>query len=591
MALSILTPPLLFGLALLSLGTALAQDAATELVDEVPTVSVLTPPKPAYRDLEEIHDLLAEWARAWPATAELVDLGQSRGELPLVALRIGAPGGVPFAERHTLLCIGGLDGISLAGSEAVLAIAADLLREPDLIPRDVTVLCLPWANPDGLKAQLAFARGEAPCSRGRNALSIDDDLDDLFDEDGPDDIDGDGQVTSMLVEDAGGAWQRASDGRFLVAAGTGDGPRYNLFREGRDDDGDGFFNEDGWGGVRLDRNFPSDWIGPRSSLSPGFSPLSEPGSIALAKLLKAPEVFGALFFEGSTGSVQGASELEVAGADKVEKRVEGSSLVVDLVHSLFAKVIGPDGAAESRAPISDPGSPATWAWRALGVPSVRVSAWGPELGTVRGTASQTAAFSIRKESEGTRMMPNERGEEYGQLACPEGASMPWSAWLNDRRGGIGFVDWHPVVLEGAGSVLVGGWEALSVQNPPEDQLSDGVAGSVALVRGVLDALPAISVDVVTATRDGELCTLKAVVQSTGELPGDFFDRGGMQIRLTLPEGARLIAGAQQTDWVLSSDNSAISMEWLVFAPVDALLKVQLVGAADDAVVVEKEVRP
>ena len=71
MALSILTPPLLFGLALLSLGTALAQDAATELVDEVPTVSVLTPPKPAYRDLEEIHDLLAEWARADPVGGEI----------------------------------------------------------------------------------------------------------------------------------------------------------------------------------------------------------------------------------------------------------------------------------------------------------------------------------------------------------------------------------------------------------------------------------------------------------------------------------------------------------------------------------------
>ena len=591
MAHLLLNPQLLACLVALPLASPI-QDVSGELVDEVPTVSVLIPPKPAYRDLAETSELFSEWARAWPASAEYVDLGKSRGDLALFALRVGAPGGMPLMDRRTLLCIGGLDGISLAGSEAVLAIAADLLREPTLLPRDVSVLCIPWANPDGLAAQLAFTRGERPCTRGRNALEVDDDLDDLFDEDGADDIDGDGLVTSMLVEDLDGIWQRAADDRFLVKAGLGEGPRFSLYREGRDDDGDGEFNEDGPGGVRLDRNFPSEWCGPRSSLSPGSLPLSEPSSLAIAKLLEAPGVFAALYFEGSTGSVQGASEFAQVGADAKNRRVEGSSLLVDLVHELFTKVIGPDGAAESRLPISDPGSPATWAWRQLGVPSMRVSAWGPELGTERGTASQTAMFSIRDEGQVVRVMPAEHGEEYGQLACPDGSLiMPWQIWLDERRGGIEFVDWHPVALEGVGNVLVGGWEALSVQNPPEDQLSDGVAGSVSLVRGVLEALPAISLEITTASRDGELCTLKAVVQSTGVLPGDFFDRGGKQIRLSLPGGARLIAGAEETLWIPSEENSMLTIEWLVFAPVDALLKVQLVSAADEEIESEKEVRP
>jgi hypothetical protein len=409
----------------------------------------------------------------------------------------------------------------------------------------------------------------------------------------------------MLIADGAGPWQRAADRRFLVAAGEGEGPRYRLVREGRDDDGDGLFNEDGPGGVRLDRNFPHEWVGPRSPLAPGPLPLSEPGSHAIAQLLMAPGVFGALFFEGSSGSVQGASEWVTRANDGEggavdipdvtgPRRIESPNLLVDLVHEIFASTIGPDAAADSREPIQTPGSPATWAWRALGIPSMRIAAWGPELGTERGSASQTAAFTMRDPELDAGRMPRERGDEFDYLVCPPGSgAMPWRAWLDERRGGIGFVDWHPVELEGAGSVLVGGWEALTVENPPEDQLASGVVGSVALVRGILDALPAPRVEIVASSREGELCNLsaRAQAQNAGRLPGDFFAPDGLRIRLSLPEGARLIAGAEETAWSLSGVGEGEPVEWLVFAPVDALFKVQLLSIADGRVVAEREVRP
>ena len=106
--------------------------------------------------------------------------------------------------------------MSLSGSEGVLAIAADLLRAPKLLPPDVAIVCMPWASPDGLTAQLSWIRGEGQCTLGRNGLPVDDDLDDAIDEDGPDDVDGDGRVVSMLVEDENGLWRRMCE--YLGAA-------------------------------------------------------------------------------------------------------------------------------------------------------------------------------------------------------------------------------------------------------------------------------------------------------------------------------------------------------------------------------------
>src|SRR5690606_35790650 len=56
--------------------------------------------------------------------------------------------------------------------------------------------------------------------------------------------------------------------------------------ESTDADGDGFFAEDGPGGVDLDRNFPHLW--PEFRDGAGVTPLSEPESRAVAEWILAP---------------------------------------------------------------------------------------------------------------------------------------------------------------------------------------------------------------------------------------------------------------------------------------------------------------
>ena len=89
----------------------------------------------------------------------------------------------------------------------------------------------------------------------------DDDRDGLFDEDGPDDLDGDGQALQMRLEDPTGEWVTEEDDPRLMRRRKPDdaGPFYKRYSEGLDNDGDDQYNEDWPGGVDPNRNYPGNW--------------------------------------------------------------------------------------------------------------------------------------------------------------------------------------------------------------------------------------------------------------------------------------------------------------------------------------------
>src|SRR6185436_14221071 len=120
-----------------------------------------------------------------------------------------------------------------------------------------TLYIRPKFNPDG--ADLALTTATILRSTPR---PYDEDLDGLLDEDPGDDLNKDGIVTEMRVKSQTGGWKQSGvDARVMVkrdANETG-GTYYDVFDEGVDDDGDGKFNEDGVGGIDMNRNFPREW--------------------------------------------------------------------------------------------------------------------------------------------------------------------------------------------------------------------------------------------------------------------------------------------------------------------------------------------
>jgi hypothetical protein len=111
-------------------------------------------------------------------------------------------------------------------------------------------------------------------------------MDDLIDEDSPEDLNKDGYITKMRVKDPEGEWIQDPVDPFLMRKAD---PKkeekgvYKLYSEGLDNDGDGKINEDPSGGVELNRNFPHDFEYHKKKA--GLYPVSEPETIALVKFL------------------------------------------------------------------------------------------------------------------------------------------------------------------------------------------------------------------------------------------------------------------------------------------------------------------
>ena len=219
---------------------------------------------PKYRDHAALTSALQALAGGHKLAARLSSIGKSRGGRDIWALEIAVPGGVAPEKRPALLIAAGFEGDHLAGTEIALAAARALLESAgsDAAIKDrlaaSTVYVVPRVNPDGAEGFFA------PVKTGRrtNLAPRDDDNDGRVDEDGPEDLNGDGLITVMRVKTAGGEYMIDPDEPRLMKRADpkkGESGAYRLFLEGTDNDGDGFINEDPPGGVDINRNFAHDY--------------------------------------------------------------------------------------------------------------------------------------------------------------------------------------------------------------------------------------------------------------------------------------------------------------------------------------------
>ena len=182
----------LFAAALCSLGLARGPQEP-QLTPEPPAPPALPSAEPAYRTSADVTRWLEALVAAAPAVVTRLDDAGLR-DARLTAVQLAGPGPVPPGQRPTLLLVGGLDGRSLSGVEAVLACVRSLAERPAMLGSDLCVVAIPCASPDALDRYLRDERGD-----GGNNRPVDDDGDGKTDEDGPDDLNGDGIVSQMLI--------------------------------------------------------------------------------------------------------------------------------------------------------------------------------------------------------------------------------------------------------------------------------------------------------------------------------------------------------------------------------------------------------
>ncbi|MCC6660757.1 MAG: hypothetical protein IT437_07715 [Phycisphaerales bacterium] len=266
-------------------------------------VLLAAPPPPFDLDAR-----VKETAAAHAGLARVTSLGKSRHGRDIPLLRLARDeGDVPADERPALVIIAGANAMHRVGIETALRVAEKLAGEHAEQLKDFTVYVVPCLNPDGL----AYATGaEHPASDfGRTIAPFDADHDGRVNEDPGEDLNGDGYITVMRVENLPpGSLIHADsvtdpDSPKLVRradAAKGEHARYALLTEGIDNDNDGRFNEDGaggtaGGGVDLDLNTPYRW--PEFSDGAGPYEFSEPESLALARwMLARTNLVAAVFY-------------------------------------------------------------------------------------------------------------------------------------------------------------------------------------------------------------------------------------------------------------------------------------------------------
>jgi hypothetical protein len=215
-------------------------------------------------------------------------IGKSPGGKDVWAVTIGE--GAGKEERPALAVLAGADGRRLYTVELALRLAERLAKAAEDSVKQLlgryTVYILPCLNPDAVEAYF-----QKPARlTARNLQSVDDDKDGRTDEDGVEDLDGDNLITVMRVAaDDGRYVPHPRDARVLVGFNAvrhaAETPRFHVHTEGKDDDKDGLFNEDGPGGVNLNRHFTFDY--PWFKADAGLSPIHSPEAIAASDFLFA----------------------------------------------------------------------------------------------------------------------------------------------------------------------------------------------------------------------------------------------------------------------------------------------------------------
>lgn len=217
-----------------------------------------------YHKDEEILFFLRKWAEEFPDIISLYSVGKSFEGRDIWQVTITDKRTGKCTDKPGMYLEGGRHSQEVTTSEAALYFIWHILTNYDSDPEirqlieTKSMYVRVRNNPDGAGLYLNTAQFNRSTVRPHDS-----DGDGLMDEDPPDDLDGDGFCRQMRKKVAPGTGDYIIDpkdksGRLMKFVGAGRGD-YRIYAEGLDDDGDGLYNEDGIGGLDLNRNYPHNW--------------------------------------------------------------------------------------------------------------------------------------------------------------------------------------------------------------------------------------------------------------------------------------------------------------------------------------------
>jgi len=217
-------------------------------------------------DFAEMTRAMEDLTAAYPELLTMRSLGKSVGDRDIWLVTLNNPETGSDREKTAMFIDGNIHGNEIQAAETVLYSIWYLCKSYGVIDRITELIdersfyFVPMENPDG--REVWFHDPATPHFLRGGIRPTDNDHDGVADEDGPDDLDGDGHITSMWIKDPLGRYEvDEDDPRFFKRVDHDDPPGgwSRLGQEGFDNDDDGRVNEDGIGGYDPNRNWPSDW--------------------------------------------------------------------------------------------------------------------------------------------------------------------------------------------------------------------------------------------------------------------------------------------------------------------------------------------
>ncbi|MBD3414501.1 MAG: hypothetical protein GF421_08740 [Candidatus Aminicenantes bacterium] len=249
-----------------------------------------------YHNPAELIKAVQALAADYPEITRLHKIASTPSQRELYILEIGSETNKAEKELPAVLVAANMEGTVPIASEAALYLAKKVL-EDEKLAKTKTWYILPCGNPDA--AARYFLN---PLTQdARNSKPVNDDMDDQVDEDGMEDLDGNGIYTMMRVKSPEGTWMPVpGEPRLMKQADPSKGEQgvYRLYSEGLDNDRDGEYNEDGPGGVNIGINFPH--LFHFHTKTGGAWPGSEEESYNLIKFIMEHREIGLTFCFGST---------------------------------------------------------------------------------------------------------------------------------------------------------------------------------------------------------------------------------------------------------------------------------------------------
>ena len=302
-----------------------------------------------YYDVQEMQAEMFRLAEAYPDLCRVERIGTTALGKPYLAMVINNRKTGDEGTKPAMYIDGAIHANEIQAGETVLYTAWYLLSAYGQVPKITelvdrsTFYLLPLVNPDGRTEW--FHHPNTPHSARTGQKPVDNDGDGLLDEDGYDDLDGDGNITSMWRKDPFGTHRRdPRDPNRMIPVPTepkADGTReYGDWSpaglEGIDNDGDGRVNEDGPGGYDMNRNFPSGWEPENIQGGAGPYPLYWPETRAIADwVLAKPSIAAAQAYHNAGGMI-----LRGPGAAWRDKDYPASDVAVyDKIQSAGAKML------------------------------------------------------------------------------------------------------------------------------------------------------------------------------------------------------------------------------------------------------------